>query len=240
MPTAIKFNSSGAGNGFPFCFRELAVKPVNGSLGMTSNAYNNQYGDDFSTFDSDTGFSRGKLDPEDFADLYWTIYSFKASASVSYTYTVNDGNGGTTTQTDSGSVSDIQMNRRFAQEPRERVCGTGLVAYESTFTKDQESRISFGPIYYFENGDGSKEYYLSFDASIRVAADGFFPDADLFYSRNFNWLSSSGDEGFESVWEGVITIDGIQLDMIYIFFDIFGGDPVTAEMSITGTTFYTY
>jgi len=234
MPTAIKFNSSGAGNGFPFCFRELAVKPVNGSLGMTSSAYNTQYGD-FSRINSSIGFSRGKSDPKDFANLYWNLYSFTVSASVSYTYTVNG-----STRTESGSVSNIQMNRSSNQEPRERVCGTGLVAYESTFTKDQESRISFGPIYYFENGDGSKEYYLSFDASIRVAADGFFPDADLFYSRNFNWLSSSGDEGFESVWEGVITIDGIQLDMIYIFFDIFGGDPVTAEMSITGTTFYTY
>jgi len=234
MPTAIKFNSSGAGNGFPFCFRELAVKPVNGSLGMTSSAYNTQYGD-FSRINSSIGFSRGKSDPKDFYDLYWNLYSFTVSASVSYTYTFNG-----STRTESGSVSNIQMNRSSNQEPRERVCGTGLVAYESTFTKDQESRISFGPIYYFENGDGSKEYYLSFDASIRVAADGFFPDADLFYSRNFNWLSSSGDEGFESVWEGVITIDGIQLDMIYIFFDIFGGDPVTAEMSITGTTFYTY
>ena len=235
MPTAIKFNSSGAGNGFPFCFRELAVKPVNGSLGMTSSAYNTQYGDDFSTIGSYTGFSRGKSDPKDFAELYWNLYSFKVSASVSYTY-------GTTSQTDSGSVSAIQMDRTFDQEPRERVCYTGPVEYESTDTTDQESRIRFGPIYYFENEDGSKEYYLSFEASIRVAVEGSFRFSDRFQARNFDRLppdTPSGDETVQSVWEGIMTIDGIELDMIYVMFD-FEPDSITAAISLTDTTFYTY
>ena len=231
MPTATSFNALGAGNGFPFCFRELAVKPVNGSLGMTSNDYNNEYGDDFSTIGSDTGFSRGKLDPKYFADIYWNLYSFKASASVSYTYTVNDGNGGTTTVTDSGSVSDIQMNRRFDQEPRERVCYKGRVEYKSTVTTDQDSRIWFGPIYYFENEDGSKEYYLSFLASIHVAVSASVWFGDRFQARNFDRLPP--------VWEGVITIDGIELDMIYAMFDS-EPDSITAAISLTDTTFYTY
>ena len=242
MPEATPFMALGVGNGFPFCFRELAVKPVNGSLGMTSNDYNNEYGDDFSTIGSDTGFSRGKLDPEYFADLYWNLYSFKASASVSYTYTVNDGNGGTNTVTDSGSVSDIQMNRTLDQEPRERVCYKSHVEYESTDTTDQESRIRFGPIYYFENEDGSKEYYLSFEASIRVAVEGSFRFSDGFQPVHFDRLDPyipDDEETFESVWEGVMTIDGIELDIMYVMSD-FEPNSITAAISLTDTTFYTY
>ena len=221
MPTTEPFIPLGVGNGFPFCFRELAVKPVNGSLGMTSSAYNTQYGDDFSTIGSYTGFSRGKSDPKDFAELYWNLYSFKVSASVSY----GD------PPPHSGSVSDIQMNREFDQEPRERVCYTGPVEYKSTVTTDQDSRIWFGPIYYFENEDGSKEYYLSFLASIHVAVSASVWFGDRFQARNFDRLPP--------VWEGVITIDGIELDMIYAMLD-FEPNSITASISLTDTTFYTY
>ena len=231
MPEATPFMALGVGNGFPFCFRELAVKPVNGSLGMTSTAYNTQYGDDFSTIGS-IGFSRGKLDPKDFSNLYWNLYSFNVSASVSYTYTVTYINGDTDTRTESGSVSDMQMNRSSDQEPRERVCNKGSVSYGNTDMEYFNPSISFGRIYYFENEDGSKEYYLSFEAFIFVAVEDTRRFGGNFRALTFNRLN-------DSVWGGVITIDGIELDMIYVMFAI-EPDSITAAISLTDTTFYTY
>ena len=152
MPTATPFTALGRGNGFPFCPVELAVRPVDGSLGMSINDYNAAYatwnGGDFQGLSGGLGFSQPFTNLTDSMNFFWNLHSFTLSSSISWVKNSNS---------DSASVSGIDITQSVEKTPSERAC----LSFPPSF-RDSEAGVNvnflFAGIYYFGEG-GSREYY---------------------------------------------------------------------------------
>lgn len=164
MPTATPFKALGRGNGFPFNPKELAVEPVNGSLGMTINAYNALYatwnGGNFIGLSNGQGFSQPFSNILDAMPTYWNLYNFYLSASAEVTRDDD---------TQNKSVTNFEISQSVERDPTTRICKI-LPAFRNI----SSARVSFyfNQIYYFNTGTTIKYYWGLAYAYIDLRVNG--------------------------------------------------------------------
>jgi len=223
MPTATSFKALGKGNGLPFCTTELAVEPVNGSIGMTINAYNSLYatwnGGTFSGLSSGQGFSQPFSNILNAMPFFWNLYNFNLSSSVSATV-------GSFNQ--SATVSNLAISQTVEIEPKDRAC-----RFTTPNFRDNDSsayvNFLFSGIYYFGTGANKKYYWGLISTSINpgVGVGNILPRT---YENRQN-LNEYDDFVF------LITSD---VKIAMAFYSATAFDSVTANATINSVNYYTY
>lgn len=221
MPTATSFKAIGMGNGFPFCPIELAVRPVNGNLGMTINNYNNAYatfnGGNFYGLSTTIGFSRPFYTLTDAMQTYWNLHSFKISASAAWS---KNSNG------DSASITNELISQSVVRTPMQRAC-YAFHQYNDipALPGNAQVNINISGIYYF-----GLEYYWS------IYQTGINPGIGV------GSILPSTFENKQNFYEYsplVLNITNtLVIDMAYYVSTQL--DSASASASVGTTTYYTY
>lgn len=223
MPTATPFKALGAGNGFPFCTTELAVEPVDGSIGMTINDYNTLYatwnGGTFSGLSTGQGFSQPFSNILDAMPFFWNLYDFNLSSSVSATLGSN---------TQSASVTNLAISQAVEITPKNKACRFNTPTFRDN---DPSASINFlfSNIYYFGTGVNKKYYWGLISTSINpgIGVGSILPRT---YENRQN-LNEYDDFEFS------ITSD---VKIAMAFYSSTAFDSVTATASVNSVNYYTY
>lgn len=225
MPTATPFTALGKGNGFPFCPNELAVQPVNGNLGMTTNAYNDAYatfnGGDFYGLSATLGFSRPFYTLTDAMQTYWNLHSFTISASVAWSKNSNS---------DSASITDALIQQSVERTPMQRVCYAFRQFNDiPALPGNARVNINISGIFYFDTGSGLEYYWSIYQTGINPGIG-----VGSIYPSTFEMK-----EDFFEYSPLVLNItDTLVIDMAY--YTTSELDSGTASASVETTTYYTY
>lgn len=222
MPTP--FKALGLYNGFPFRALELAVNPINGSIGMTVNDYNSLYatwnGGAFSGLSSGQGFSQPFNNILDAMPFYWNLYNFYLSASVSTTVGSN---------IQSASVDNLEISQTVQRDPKNRI-GNTIPSF-----RDNDSSASiyffFNRIYYFGTGANKKYYWgLVGTTSINPGVSGGSISPRTYERR----------QNLNEYEDFILTItSNVKIAMAF-YSPTTAFDSVTATASVNSVNYYTY
>lgn len=223
MPTATPFKAFGRGNGLPFCTTELAVEPVNGSIGMTISGYNSSYatwnGGNYSGLSTNQGFSQPFSNILDATPFFWNLYDFNLSSSVEAIIGSN---------TYSASVSNLAISQAVEIVPKNRSCRSNSPTF-----RDNDSSASinflFAGIYYFGTGANKKYYWGLISTYINpgVGVGSILPRT-YENRQNFNEY----DDFILSITSNV--------KIAMAFYSSTAFNSVTANASINSVNYYTY
>ena len=230
MPTTEPFTALGRGNGFPFFPTRLAVRPVDGDLGMSTNDYNAQYatfnGGDFTGLGGGTGFGRAFSNMQDAMKIFWNLHSFTLSADASWESTVND-------NSDSASITGKTLTQAVEVVPKKRVCRFNTPTFRWQGEGNQIANFLFSGIYYFKDA-GVEEYYWGLVSTWINPGIGVGSLLPRTYERRTS-------DVLNEYSPFVLTIDdpSLQIDMAYYI----PGDGIEGSASgasIDSVEYYTY
>jgi hypothetical protein len=219
MPTATPFKAIGMGNGFPFLPRELAVEPVNGSIGMTISEYNTLYEGTYS-LSTGQGFSQPFSNILDASSFFWNLYDFNLSSSVE-----------AITESDvfSASVSNLAISQSVEIVPKNRACrsrGPYFRDNKSIYTK---ANFLFNGIYCYGTGANKKYYwgiintYINPGVTVGLIAPRTYENRQYYYEYEDFILSITSN---------------VKIQMAF-----YSPDPfvtVNADAEINSVNYYTY
>jgi hypothetical protein len=223
MPTATPFKALGRGNGLPFCATELAVEPVDGSIGMTINNYNSLYatwnGGSFSGLSSGLGFSQPFNDILNAMPFFWNLYNFNLSSSVSATL-------GTNTQ--SASVTNLAISQSVEITPKNRACRSNSPTFKDN---DPSASINFlfAGIYYFGTGSNKKYYWGLISTKINPGVSG-----GNILPRTYENRQNPNE------YDDFILSITTDVKIAMAFYSTTAFDSVTATALVNSVTYYTY